>query len=172
VTPAEYGALRASIGTGAIGVEVTPLQPDDLEAIGWSGSQSHLANVAVQLERVNTREVVYLAVRADPHVVAKGGVDFAKETATGTLYQLATHPRLEGLGLATRLVHELEMRAVERGIRRFRLDVELDNARARRLYEHLGYRRIGESEASWDAQAADGSRFLYTTTVTEMLKDA
>jgi hypothetical protein len=48
--------------------------------------------------------------------------------------------------------------------------VELDNARARRLYEHLGYRVIGESETSWEAEAADGSRFLYTTTVTEMLK--
>lgn len=88
------------------------------------------------------------------------------------MWQLATHPRLEGLGLATRLIHELEWRAVERGVRRLRLGVELDNKRARQLYEHLGYREIGQSEASWQAEAPDGSRYLYTTTVTEMEKVA
>jgi hypothetical protein len=41
----------------------------------------------------------------------------------------------------------------------------------RRLYERLGYHAIGQSEVSWEAEAPDGSRFLYTTTVTEMAKD-
>jgi ribosomal protein S18 acetylase RimI-like enzyme len=101
--------------------------------------------------------------------VSLGGIDFVKEASAGTIYQLATHPRLEGLGLATRLIGELEACALRRGVRRFRLGVELDNARARRLYEHLGYRYMGESEASWEAEADDGSRFLYTTTLAEMV---
>ena len=42
--------------------------------------------------------------------------------------------------------------------------------RARRLYERLGYHVMGESETSWEAEAADGSRFLYTTTLAEMVK--
>ena len=52
------------------------------------------------------------------------------------------------------------------------LGVELDNVRARRLYEHTGYCEIGASEAAWDAEAADGSRYLYRTTLTEMEKVA
>jgi len=168
--PVDYEALRSAIASGAAPVEVTPLQLADLGTISWSGSPSHLENVATQLQRVDSGEVVYLVVRADGHPVSKGGIDFAKEANAGTVWQLATHPRLEGLGLATRLIHELELRAVERGVRQFRLGVELDNVRARRLYEHLGYAEIGESEASWEAEAADGSRFLYCTTLTEMAK--
>jgi ribosomal protein S18 acetylase RimI-like enzyme len=83
---------------------------------------------------------------------------------------VATHPQLEGLGLATRLMEELEKRARRRGAHRVNLGVEIGNDRARRLYEHLGYEPIGESEASWEAEAQDGSRFLYTTRLMEMTK--
>lgn len=63
------------------------------------------------------------------------------------------------------------MRALRRGVRRLRLEVEIQNTRARRLYEHLGYGPIGESEVSWEAEAEDGSRFLHRTKLTEMLKE-
>jgi ribosomal protein S18 acetylase RimI-like enzyme len=167
-----YDALRIGIQNGVAHIEVEPLEQDDIEDIEWSGSRSHLESVALQLKRVESGEVDYLAVRADGRAVSKGGIDFARESAAGTIWQLATHPQLQGLGLATRLIHELESRAVKRGVKRFRLAVELDNPRARRLYEHLGYRAIGESEASWEAETSDGSRFLYTTKVTEMAKNA
>jgi hypothetical protein len=39
------------------------------------------------------------------------------------------------------------------------------------LYEHLGYRPLGESEAAYKADTDDGSRFLYTVKVTEMSKE-
>jgi ribosomal protein S18 acetylase RimI-like enzyme len=77
----------------------------------------------------------------------------------------------EGLGLATRLIGELEARALQRGVRRMRIGVGIDNPRARRLYEHLGYAPIGESEASWTAEAEDGSPFLHTAKLIEMLKE-
>jgi ribosomal protein S18 acetylase RimI-like enzyme len=170
MTAIDFDQLREAIASGAARIEVTPLVSDHIEEIAWSGSRSHLENVAVQLQRVDTGEVAYLAVRADGHAVAKGGIDFAKEPGAGTIWQLATHPQLEGIGLATRLIHNLESRALERGVNRFRLGVERDNARARRLYEHLGYHEMGESDASWEAEAADGSRFLYTAKLTEMVK--
>jgi ribosomal protein S18 acetylase RimI-like enzyme len=166
----DYDALRAAIVSGAARIEVTPLSLAHIEDIAWSGSRAHLENVAVQLQRVATGEVEYLAVRADGEAVSKGGIDFAKETDAGTIWQLATHARLEGIGLASRLIQELESRSLRRGVNRVRLAVELDNARARRLYEHLGYRVMGESEVSWEAEAADRSRFLYATKVTEMVK--
>jgi ribosomal protein S18 acetylase RimI-like enzyme len=37
------------------------------------------------------------------------------------------------------------------------LDVEVDNPRARTLYERLGYREVGRRPASWDVEDPDGS---------------
>ena len=166
----DYEELRQRIASGVARIEVLALTSDYLASIAWSGSRTHLENVAHQLERVPTDEVEYLAVFADGHPVSKGGIDFAKKADAGTIWQLATHPRLEGLGLATTLVHELEARAAVRGITNLRLGVEPENERARRLYECLGYRTIGESQASWEAERSDGSRFTYTARIVEMSK--
>lgn len=169
---ADYDEIRRCIASGTIRIEVRALRSDHLVALTWSGSPTHIQNVARQLERVPTGEVEYLAVFVDGEPVSKGGVDFAKEPGAGTIWQLATHPRLQGLGLAATLIRELEIRAAQHGITHFRLGVEPDNERAIRLYEHLGYRSIGESEASWEAERSDGSRFLYTTRIVEMSKRA
>ena len=156
--------------SGIAAVTVSDLDPESIGDIEWPGSPAHLENVAVQLHRVASGEVVYLVVRADGHAVSKGGIDFAKEPGVGTIWQLATHEQLEGLGLATRLITALERHAGERGFRKLRLDVELDNTRARRLYEHLGYRVTGRADASWVTERPDGTRFLYSTAVEEMEK--
>ncbi len=50
--------------------------------------------------------VVNLTLRADGQPVPKGGIDFAKEPGAGTIWQVATHGKLEGLGLATRNVRD------------------------------------------------------------------
>ena len=172
VDAADYDKLRRRLTDGEARVEVRPLTSSHLASIAWSGSPTHIESVGRELERVRTGEVEYLAVFVDGLPVSKGGVDFAKEADAGTIWQLATHPRLEGLGLATTLIRELELRAARRGRTSLRLGVEPDNERALRLYEHLGYRSIGTSEASWEAERSDGSRFLYTTTLIEMSKRA
>jgi len=171
VASIEIQRLRSGILSGAVKLLVVPLGLGDLEGIAWSGGRAHLENVACQLGRVGSGEVEYLAVRVSGGcVVAKGGIDFAKEPGAGTIWQLATHPGQESLGLATRLISELEVSACRRGVHRVRLAVEVGNNRALRLYEHLGYEPIGESNASWEAEAPDGSRFLYTAQLTEMAK--
>ena len=156
-------ALRASVRSGTAQLDVSPLLPQEIESIGWSGTQMHLDNVLAELGRVAAGEVEYLTLRADGLPVAKGGIDFAKEPGAGVIWQLATHPQLQGLGLATRLIGGLESRAARRGVLRVRLGVETQNLRALRLYKHLGYETIGESEASWTAEAEDGSSFVYRT---------
>ena len=166
----DYSGVRAAIAGGRATIEVSPLDAGAIDAIAWSGSPTHLENVVSQLRRVDAGEVAYLVLSADGLPVAKGGIDLAKEDGAGTIMQLATHPELEGLGLATRLIAELEQRALDRGLQRLRLAVELDEPRALRLYEHLGYRRIGTSDASWEAEADDGARYLYSTTLMEMEK--
>jgi ribosomal protein S18 acetylase RimI-like enzyme len=166
----DHQRLRERIATGAAALDVRPLTSEDLPSISWSGSATHLRNVAAQLERVASGEVEYLAVYVEGHPVCKGGVDFAKEAGAGTIWQVATHDGLQGLGLATRLIGALEDHVDKRGLATVRLAVEPDNRRALRLYEHLGYRGIGTSEAAWEAERPDGTRFLYTTTLVEMSK--
>jgi ribosomal protein S18 acetylase RimI-like enzyme len=170
VAEPDWKVLRDAISRGDADLTVVLLEPAAIDEITWSGSPAHLEHVRHELERVRTGEVVYLVVRADGRAVSKGGVDFAKEPCAGTIYQVATRPDLEGLGLATRLFEELEHHTVERGCRRIRLGVEREEHRTRRLYEHLGYRSIGESEASWEAERPDGSRYIYTTTLVELEK--
>ena len=166
----DWSVLREAISNGDAVITVSSLEPAAVDEIAWSGSRTHLENVRQQLARVPAGDVVYLGVRADGHAVSKGGVDFSKEPGAGTIFQVATHPRLEGLGLASLLIATLEHHSIEHGRRRLRLGVEREEHRTRRLYEHLGYRRIGESEASWEAERPDGTRYLYTTTLLEMEK--
>ena len=151
---------------------VGDLRRDELDVLGWSGSASHLENVAGQLDRRDAGGVEYLVVRdAAGLPVATGGIDFEETPGVGTIFQLATHPELEGRGLATRIVAEAERRIAARRLATARLSVEPDNERALRLYLHLGYRAVGEHEASWTAQRPDGSRFRYRTRVTDLEKD-
>jgi hypothetical protein len=43
------------------------------------------------------------------------GVDFAKESDAGTLWQVTSHPRLEAFDLVTQLMNEFEASALVRG---------------------------------------------------------
>lgn len=162
--------LRARIAGGEADLEVIELTADDLPRIAWSGGRTHLQSISRELARVPSGEVDYLVVAVDGMPVCKGGIDFIKEPGSGIIWQVATHPSLEGLGLATMLIRALEDRAARRELRTVGLAVELDNHRARRLYEHLGYRPVGEGEESWISSRPDGSTFLYRTTVTLMSK--
>jgi ribosomal protein S18 acetylase RimI-like enzyme len=151
------GIHRLIAEQGADTLEVDDLRPEDLSDIAWSGSPAHLRHVAEALDRAATGEVDYLAVRAPGGLpVAIGGVDFTVHEGAGTLWQLSTREAFRGLGLGTRLIAEAEERIRRRGLCRAMLGVEDDNARARALYERLGYRECGHERASWERETAAG----------------
>ncbi|HUB70757.1 MAG TPA: GNAT family N-acetyltransferase [Acidimicrobiales bacterium] len=54
-------------------------------------------------------------------------------------------PRVQGRGIGTRVIEELEAEAVKSGLP-LELAVERDNPRARMLYERLGFVKVAESE--------------------------
>ena len=163
--------LRRAIAEKTATIVIGDLRAEDLGEIGWSGTPTHLRHVALQLARVPSGDVEYFVVRADGVAVAKGGVDFAKEPGAATVWQVATHPELEGLGLATRLIEHATTRARAHGLRRLRLGVEVENDRARRLYEHLGFVPIGESIDEWEAETLDGAACMYRAICVEMAKE-
>ena len=151
---------------------IDDLARSDLELLSWSGTATHLRSIAAYLARVSDGEAEYLVARGlDGAPVAKTGIDYSERPGAGTILQLATHPQLQRLGLATTLISAAEERIRRRGLGLARMSVEDDNPRARALYERLGYRPVGRSTESWEAERDDGSLYLYTTTVTDLEKD-
>lgn len=167
----DVGRLRAAILAGQVAVVVDDLRAGDLDHLGWSGSRLHLASVAEALTRVAKGEVDYLVARLpDGHPVAKAGIDYTAKEGSGTVWQVATHPGLEGLGLCRLLFAEAERRIAARGCPVARLGVEVGNDRARRLYRHLGYAKVGEEPQSWPTLDGDGQQVTYHTVCEVMEK--
>jgi GNAT superfamily N-acetyltransferase len=78
------------------------------------------------------------------------------------IYNLGVAEALRSRGIGRRLVARLEALAAERGHARVGLGVALANARARRLYERLGYRDAGAPSYvdRWQRVDAAGERRL------------
>jgi len=144
--------------TGPEALQVDDLVIGDLPHIAWSGTPSHLRNVEGQLTRAAGGEVEYLAVRAPGGApVAKGGIDYTLHEGAGTMFQLATLPSLQGLGIARRLISVAEDRIRKRDLSVAMLGVEVDNDRARSIYERLGYSVCGHEEDSWETEDEQGN---------------
>ena len=150
---------------------VDDLRREDLPAIIWSGSASHLRNVAHQLDRADAGTLEYLVVRdRDGNPVCKGAVDYEERPSAGTILQLATRDDLQRRGLATLLVGAAEQRIRRRGLLLARLSVEPDNEVAVRLYERLAYRPVGERRIGWEHEPEPGVIGWYETDVIDMEK--
>jgi ribosomal protein S18 acetylase RimI-like enzyme len=153
-------------------LRIDDLTEADLPSLGWSGTRLHLVSVRRALDRVRSGEVEYLVVRApngDP--VAKAGIDYTANPGTGTLWQMTTIQELRGLGIGKHLISAAENRIRKRGLAVAELDVEVDNPRARTLYERLGYREASRQPAAWQIEEPDGSPSLYETEVATLRKD-
>ena len=97
-------------------------------------------------------------------------LDWTAVPGAGTIGQLAVHPALRSCGLGTLLLTAAEDRIAARGLDRAELRVEIDNRRARALYERLGYEAYGEAPDGWDEPGPDGTVVRYDTTCTLMRK--
>jgi ribosomal protein S18 acetylase RimI-like enzyme len=165
--------LRSSIeSAGVENLVLNDLTADDLGEIEWSGSKTHIAYVRRALERVPSGDIEYIAIRSpDGRPVAKGGIDYTKHPDGGEIWQVASHPALERLGLATRLITAAEDRIRRRGFRHAYLGVEDDNAGARRLYKRLDYHDFGREKDAWDQEDDRGHVYRYETEIAIMRKD-
>jgi ribosomal protein S18 acetylase RimI-like enzyme len=148
---------------------IAPLTEDDLPAIAWSGSASHLRSVARYLKRPD--EVDYLTVRTpDGQILAKGLIDFAHREDAGMIEQVAVHADVQGRGIGTFLLAEMEHRIADRGMTWAVLGVEDDNPRARTLYERLAYEAFDRLHDSWEAERENGELYMHETEVILMRK--
>lgn len=133
-----------------VDVEFRDLQQVDLDALAWSGGRAHLRALAGFLERSWAGEVDALVAELPTGVlVAHGIVDFTRFGDAGHLQTLAVRDDWQGLGLGTAMVAALEERTVERSLAASTLTVELDNPRAKALYERLGFEVAGAVVEHW-----------------------
>ena len=157
----QSAAAETPLGTGC----PAPAEPDAVTV--RLASESDVAG-AVALERecfegdliLSQRQLTYLQRRDSAvFLVAERGGQVVGEgialvrqhksrggrTAppSGRVYSLAVRNDCRGLHIGRRLVGGMLEQLAARGVRRVYLEVEQDNARAIRLYEHHGFRWIG-----------------------------
>lgn len=85
-------------------------------------------------------------------------VFFRKGTKVARLYSIATHAEARGKGVGSALLEASEHLAKRRRCKVLRLEVRTDNDAAIRLYERLGYTRIGHYERYY-GDGADAWRY-------------
>jgi ribosomal protein S18 acetylase RimI-like enzyme len=148
-------------------VAIRDMAHADLAACEWSGSPMHLLAVERELDlAVRGRADYLVACPPSGLPVGKGGITYQLAPGGGTIWQLAVHPALQGLGIGTLLIRAMEDRIRERGCRHAEIRVEVVNRRAKALYERLGYLALGEVPDSWETENG-----RYETTLTVMNKE-
>ena len=85
-------------------------------------------------------------------------VFFRQGTHVARLYSIASRAEARGKGVGSALLEAVEKLAEKRRCTSVRLEVRTDNDDAMRLYERLGYRRIGRY-ARYYGDGADAWRY-------------
>ena len=164
---AEVEALKDAVVSGRVGCD--DFGPADIAL--WSKDEAGQRSLREAMELVATGAAEYLTVRGPAGVpLSKCGVRFDESPDAGVIYQFDTREGLRSLGLGAMLLEAAERRIRDRGLAVAELSVELDNLRARALYERKGYVFTHEKDASWPYTDGDGVRRTYHTRVAVLRK--
>jgi len=137
-----------------------------------------LEQSAFKTDQFSRRTFRYLLTRAHAinlvyetgdQVIAYCTLLFHTGTSLARVYSLAVSPEHQGKGLARQLMVAIESHAVEHGCVALRLEVRVDGAAAIKLYESLGYKKIGRVDDYYeDGEAA----YRYEKRLNSYLKPA
>jgi ring-1,2-phenylacetyl-CoA epoxidase subunit PaaD len=145
----------------------------DLARFGELGSPRHIQHCRSDFERMQRGEALILvAVDEQDAPMGKLHVDFVRRAAeqAATIGAAAVAPSLQGRGIGTALMDAAETVIRERGLVFAELGVEDLNPRARRLYERLGYRPIGEETFSYEVGSPESPPTLISSPGTRLRK--
>lgn len=139
--------------------KIRPARPGDLDALVALEDKTFTTD---RLSRRSFRR--FIASRTNVLLVAAEGgsmlgyglVLLRCRAAVARLYSIAVDPKARGRGVARALVSACEEAAARRGALAMRLEVQVRNSRALRLYEKQGYRPFGHYRAYY----GDGSDAL------------
>ncbi|MSO93724.1 MAG: N-acetyltransferase [Rhodospirillales bacterium] len=110
-----------------------------------------IENRCFAADRIAPRSFRYLLTRANAAVVVEerrgsirgyAAVLFYRTTPLARLYSIAVDPEWRGRAIGRALILQAEHIAASRKARRLRLEVRVDNRRARAMYRKRGYRQF------------------------------
>jgi GNAT superfamily N-acetyltransferase len=129
-------------------VVIRPAEETDLPALEWFGLfAGHRGLIRRVFEQHQHGAAIMLVAQVNHEPSGQLWVDLAQRVDTGVIWAVRVLPCLQRRGLGTRLLDAAEAMLLERGIAQAELTVEIDNPRARHLYERLGYRFAGTTFA-------------------------
>lgn len=156
------------------------LAPADERLLEWHGGPDLRSFYQRQTQAHQAGEI-HVLIAAGPH---EGETDFPIGQAAihwhgkpthpqiPDIQSLRVHPHFRGAGIGSRLVEACEEYSRQRGHERISLSVALDNPRARRLYERLGYSVAGPNYCDvWFYTDAQGQNVRVEETVLDMIKE-
>jgi GNAT superfamily N-acetyltransferase len=115
-------------------------QPDDFDESEWRQSFAKWTAEQIRDEDPHTTTSV---IELDGEPIGRLRITRSDECIELSGIQLL--PRVQGRGIGTAIINDLETEAAAAGIP-VDIGVGKDNPSARRLYERLGYTKIGETE--------------------------
>lgn len=127
-----------------------------LEEASFDGDRLSRAQYRRHLDSESAQ--VLVASANHRHFLGTAVVFFRKGTQVARLYSIATKAEARGKGVGSALLEAVERLAKKRRCTSVRLEVRTDNEDALRLYERLGYRRIGRY-ARYYGDGADAWRY-------------
>lgn len=83
----------------------------------------------------------WLVARSGSALVGFGGMMYVEPEAH--LMNIAVDPQMQGKGVATELLLRLVRRSISRGMTALTLEVRVDNAAAKGLYQRFGFAPVG-----------------------------
>jgi ribosomal protein S18 acetylase RimI-like enzyme len=154
--------------------------PGDLEALEQLSPSGQNREHARRLERQLAGEEIYLLAWFQGGLAGYGALLWqgctdpvvrAAFPDCPEVYGLHVESGLRGRGIGTALVRVAEDRARRRGFQRIGISVDVDNNRAARLYERLGYHAAMTYRGAWHYLDDEGNEHVTDEPATFLLKD-
>jgi ribosomal protein S18 acetylase RimI-like enzyme len=139
--PVEAPPTRFNV---TLDVHIRPCRETDLPALEWFGLfAGHRSLIEREFVRQEKGDALMLIADVSGEASGQLWLELRRHgPKVGVIWALRVMPCLQGQGIGTRMLAIAEAYLRERGYRCAQLAVETDNPRARRLYEHLGYRLV------------------------------
>jgi ribosomal protein S18 acetylase RimI-like enzyme len=139
----------------------------DLLALEWDGEYAHFRRLYAEAFRYTELEqaVIWVAELVEPGIIGQLFVhlisdrrELADGRSSAYIYGFRIRPAYQSNGIGTRMLLVAEDNLIQRGYKFVNLNVGQDNARARQLYERLGYQVIGTDPGRWSYYDQHGRR--------------
>lgn len=129
----------------------------DLPKLEWYGQYTHFRALfrRTYQEQLQQRRLMLVADCNDFPIgnifiqLSGGEQRYMDGRRRAYFYSLRVMDMFQGHGIGTSLIREAELLASEHHLRWATIAASLDNPRARRLYERLGYKVIAEDDGKW-----------------------